>query len=207
MTSDRDAPIEAVIFDIGNVLLDWDPRHLYRKLFACEQEMEQFLSEAVTMRWILELDRGKPFERGVAELSARHPQWADQIEAYDSRWPETLQGAIAGTVRLMERLAARGTKLYALSNFSAEKYRETRPNYPFFEMFDGLVISGEEGVIKPEREIYERLLARFELSAPRCFFIDDNAANIAAARELGFSASLFEGAGKLEAELLSLGLL
>lgn len=196
-----------IIFDLGNVLLDWSPRYLYSKIFQDEDQIDWFLDNVCTDDWIRELDGGKPFAEGVAERSRLYPQFADQIEAFDKRWQETLRGEIAGSVRLLEELHDAGAPIYALTNFSAEKYRETRPRYGFFSRFTGLVVSGEEGLMKPDPAIYRLLLQRFGLRAEECLFIDDRPANVAAAQELGIAAVRFEEPDQLEAALKSYGFL
>ncbi|QGM47849.1 HAD family hydrolase [Methylocystis heyeri] len=196
-----------IIFDLGNVLLDWSPRYLYSKIFHDEAQLDWFLANVCADDWIRELDRGMPFAEGVAERSRLFPQFAGQIEAFDTRWQETLKGAIEGSVRLLEELHDAGAPIYALTNFSAEKYRETRPRYGFFSRFTGLVVSGEEGLIKPDPAIYRLLLQRFGLRAEECLFIDDRPANVVAAQELGIASVRFEDPLQLEAALRSYGFL
>lgn len=196
-----------IVFDLGNVLLDWSPRYLYSKIFDDEDRLDWFLDNVCTHDWIGELDCGKPFAQGVAERSKLFPQYSAEIAAFDTRWQETLNGEIAGSVRLLEALHDEGAPIYALSNFSAEKYRETRPRYGFFSRFAGLVVSGEEGLMKPDPAIYRLMLKRFELLPEDCLFIDDRPANVAAARELGIASVRFEDPAQLEAALKSYGLL
>jgi HAD superfamily hydrolase (TIGR01509 family) len=199
-TPDTDSPT-TVIFDIGNVLLDWDPRHLYRKIFSCADEMEWFLSHVCTTQWLRDLDRGVPFMDAVAQLSARFPDYAREIAAFDARWQETLTGTIDGSVRLLEQLFAQGVPLYALTNFSAEKYVETQPLYSFFARFRGVLVSGAEGMIKPDLAIYRLMLARYGLEASRCFFIDDSAANVESAKSVGIDAVRFTDPAQFEKAL------
>ena len=200
-------PIDAVVFDLGGVLIDWDPRRLYRKLLADEAAVEEFLATVTTPEWNAEQDRGRPFAKGVAELVERFPAHAAAITAYHERWPEMLGGEIAGTVAVLAELRAAGVPLYALSNWSAETFRLTRERFPFLEWFDGLVISGEERIAKPDREIFELLVDRFGLDPGRTLFVDDSEANVAAAREVGLDAVLFHGADGLRRELTVRGLL
>jgi HAD superfamily hydrolase (TIGR01509 family) len=199
--------VSKIVFDLGNVLLDWSPRYLYSKIFADERELDWFLEHVCTADWILDLDRGKPFAQGVAERSALFPEFAEQISAFDGRWQETLKGAIAGSVRLLEALHNERWPIYALTNFSAEKYQDTRPRYDFFSRFKGLVVSGEEGVVKPDPAIYQLMLRRFELRPEECVFIDDKAANVAAAQALGVNAIQFENPAQLETALRDYGFL
>ncbi len=189
------------VFDIGNVLLDWDPRYLYRKLFADAERMEWFLREVLTRDWILETDRGKPFQEAVAERAARYPDFATEIEAFDSRWLETISGPIAPSIALLETLRARGVPIYAITNFSAQKFAVAREVFPFLARFDGIVVSGEEKLLKPDAAIYRLLLDRYGLAAADCLFIDDVAANIEGAHRIGMQGHHFRHADGLAGEL------
>jgi 2-haloacid dehalogenase len=195
-----------VVFDLGGVLIDWNPRHLYRKLFQDEAAMEHFLATVCTAEWNDQQDRGRPFAEGIAELVARHPDQAAAIAAWHERWDEMLAGEIAGTVELLAELRTGGRPLYALSNWSAETYLVARGRFPFLEWFDGLVISGEERIAKPDREIFELLLDRFRLEPAATVFVDDAAANVAAAAGLGMDAVLFRDPAQLRDELAARGL-
>jgi 2-haloacid dehalogenase len=180
-----------VVFDVGNVLLRWDVRFLYRKLFADESQMELFLSTICTPAWNLEQDRGRTWAEAVALLVARHPQWEREIRAHDKRWHETVSEAIAGSVAVLEQLKASGQPVYAITNFSAEKWREATVRFPFLTLFDGVVVSAEERLLKPDPAIYHVLFSRYGLTPQDCIFIDDSAANIATARALGMQGVHF----------------
>ena len=196
------------IFDFGGVLLDWNPRHLYRKLFpGDEPAMERFLAEIGFSEWNLLQDAGRPFSIAVAELCTRHPHYCDLIRAYDERFLEAVGGAIHGTVDILRRLHLSGFPLYGLSNWPAEKFRLVRPHYAFFDWFQGMVISGEVGVVKPDPRIFHLLLEQVARPADECLLIDDSAANIAAAQTLGFQTILFHSPAQLAAELSSRALL
>lgn len=199
--------VTTVVFDVGNVLVDWNPRYLYRKLFDDSQAMERFLGEVCASDWNLELDRGRPFAEAVAERVALYPDLADLIRAYDTRWDEMIAGPIAGTVALLERLAARETPLYALTNFSDEKYVETVLRFDFFQRFAGVVVSGRVGLLKPDPAIYRLLLESYGLDPAACIFIDDSAANVEGARAVGMYATRFESPEQVERELQELALL
>jgi 2-haloacid dehalogenase len=188
-----------VIFDLGGVLIDWNPRHLYRALFAGEAEMEHFLAEVCAPAWNLEMDRGRPFAEGVAELVARHPEMQELIEAYHLRWIEMIKGPISGTVELLEELHGRGVPLLALTNWSAETFPLVRddPAYAFLGRFQRIFVSGSLAMIKPERDIFDHLLAETGLEAASCLFVDDNEANVAAASGLGFFTHRFVSPGAL----------
>jgi 2-haloacid dehalogenase len=198
---------KAVVFDLGGVLIDWDPRHLYRKLLADEAAVEEFLATVCTPEWNAELDRGRPFAEGVAELVERHPEHAAAIAAYHERWPEMVAGDIPGTVEVLAELRAAGVPLYALTNWSAETFAITRGRFEFLEWFDGLLVSGEERVTKPDPAIFQLLLDRFGLDPTATVFVDDSAANVAAARRLGFDAIRFTGHEELRRELVARRLL
>jgi HAD superfamily hydrolase (TIGR01509 family) len=193
--------ITTVVFDIGNVLIEWDPRHLYRRIFATPDETEHFLATVCTSAWNLEIDRGKPFAEAVEELAVRHPQHEPAIRAFDERWNEMVPGLVPGTLALMERLEERGAPLYAITNFSAEKFAEARLRFPFFDRFRGVIVSAHERLVKPHRAIFELLLSRYGLKAEECLFIDDSAANVVGARAVGMAAHHFKGAADLEREL------
>lgn len=193
--------ITAIVFDIGNVLIEWDPRHLYRRIFATPDEIEHFLSTVCTSAWNLEIDRGRPFAEAVAELIARFPAYEAAIRAFDERWAEMVPGLIPGTLALMERLEARGAPLYAITNFSAEKFAEARLRFPFFDRFRGVIVSAHERLLKPDRAIFELLLSRYGLRAEECLFIDDSPANVAGARDVGMAAHHFKDAAGLEKTL------
>jgi 2-haloacid dehalogenase len=195
------APTKAVVFDLGGVLIDWDPRYLYRKLLADEEAVEEFLATVCTPEWNAELDRGRPFAEGVAELVERHPAQAAAITAYHERWPEMLGGEVPGAVAVLADLRAAGVPLYALTNWSAETFAITRGRFAFLEWFDGVVVSGQERVIKPDPRIFRLLADRFGLDPETTFYVDDSEANVAAARALGFDAVRFTGPERLRRDL------
>ena len=199
--------IETVVFDLGGVLIDWDPRYLYRKIFADEAEMEEFLGTIATFEWHMEQDRGRTMEEATALLSSRHPEHAREIEAFYDRWDEMFGGPIEGSVDVLRELRERGYPLYALTNFSAETFPRAREWYGFLSWFDEIVVSGEEGMIKPDKEIYGVLVKRTGLDPATTVFVDDSAPNVAAARELGFTAIRFRDPNALRDELVGLGLL
>jgi 2-haloacid dehalogenase len=192
---------KAVVFDLGGVLIDWDPRHLYRKLLADEAAVEEFLATVCTPEWNAEQDRGRPFAEAVAELAERHPEHAAAIAAYHERWPEMVAGDVPGTVEVLADLRAAGVPLYALTNWSAETFAITRDRFEFLDWFDGLLVSGEERVAKPDPAIFRLLLDRFGLDPAATVFVDDSEANVAAARGLGIDAVRFTGPEQLRREL------
>jgi 2-haloacid dehalogenase len=192
----------AVIFDIGNVLIRWDPRLLYRQLLPGDVEVEAFFAEVDFPAWNLDLDRGLDWGAGVAALSARHPHRAELIRAFHDRWHETLPGEVEGARAVLDELAAAGVPLYAITNFSGRTWSETLLRFPFLaDAFRDVVVSGHVGIVKPDPEIYRLCLARNGLVVEACTFVDDNAANVAAANALGLDAIRFSTAPVLRAEL------
>jgi 2-haloacid dehalogenase len=198
---------EAVIFDLGGVLIDWNPRHLYRKLIADEDRREWFLSEICSPDWNLQQDYGRPIAEANAELVARFPEHRELIGAFYGRWPEMLNGAIEPTVRVLERLDARGVPLYALTNWSAETYPIAEPMFPFLQRFRHIAVSGRLKVGKPDPRIYHHVLEVGGLDPHRTVFVDDSAKNVDAAAALGLHAIRFTDADDLAQRLAALGLL
>ena len=202
----RDAPT-SVIFDLGGVLVDWDPRYLYRKLFDDPDEMESFLAEVTTAEWNAQQDAGRPWAEAVDLLVAEHPEQRELIEAFHHRWPEMLAGEIPETVDVVAELRSTDVRLLALSNWSAEMFPIARERFDFLAWFEGIVLSGEVGVNKPDRQIFDHLLEQFDIEPERTLFIDDSAVNIDAARDLGLRVIQFTNAASLRLELVALGLL
>jgi len=201
------AGLNTVVFDLGGVLIDWDPRHLYRQLFDDPAEMESFLAEVTTAEWNGYQDAGRPWADAIDALVAAHPERRELIEAFHRRWPEMLAGEIRGTVDVLAELRATGVRLVALSNWSAEMFPVALERFDFLAWFEGIVISGEVGVNKPDRRIFEHLVRRFGIEPEEAVFVDDSAANIDAATDLGFHAIQFTGATALRLALVRLGLL
>jgi 2-haloacid dehalogenase len=194
-------PVKAVVFDLGGVLIDWDPRYLYRKLLDDEAAVEEFLATVCTPEWNAEQDRGRPFAEGVAELVERHPVHAAAITAYHERWPEMLGGAVGGTVEVLAELRAASVPVYALTNWSAETFGVARERFEFLEWFDGVLVSGEERMIKPDPAIFRLLLDRFGLDPEATFYVDDSGPNVEAAGRLGFDAVRFTTPAQLRRDL------
>lgn len=201
------APVKAVVFDLGGVLIDWDPRYLYRKLLDDEAAVEEFLATVCTPEWNAEQDRGRPFAEGVAELVERHPAHAAAITAFHERWPEMLGGAVGSSVEVLAELRAAGVPVYALTNWSAETFGIARERFEFLEWFDGLLVSGEERMIKPDPAIFRLLLDRFGLDPAATFYVDDSEPNVEAAGRLGFDAVRFTTPAQLRRDLEARGLL
>lgn len=198
---------QAVVFDIGKVLFDWNLRHLFEKLIDDPAELDWFLANVVTDQWHFQCDEGRTLDEMLPERIALYPDHAHLIEAYRARFNETLPSEIPGTHALVRRLAGRGVPLYALTNFGAEFFTGFRPVHSIFELFGDIVVSGDERVAKPDPRIYAIAEQRFGHAPEALFFTDDNPANVAAARERGWQAHLFTDAATLEAQLTASGLL
>jgi 2-haloacid dehalogenase len=201
----QDKPV--IVFDLGGVLIDWNPRHLYRKLFDDEAAMERFLEEVCHGAWNLEQDRGRPFAEAIEEAALRHPDQRAMIEAYHTRWGEMLAGPIEGSVAILEELVAAGYELHALTNWSAETFPIARPRFAFLDRFATILVSGDERLVKPDARIFLLLLERIAQPAQRCVYVDDSPPNVAAAAALGFDAIHFTGPPALRAALAGRGLL
>lgn len=199
--------IDTVIFDLGNVLIEWDPRRLYRQVIEDEAQREWFLREVCNSAWNEQQDAGRPWAEATALLRDRFPEHAGWIDAYYLRWKETLVGPIEGSVALLAELRARGVRVLALTNWSQETFPIARQLYPFLDWFEGIVVSGEEGLIKPDPRIYQRLLQRYAVDPARALYIDDSARNVAAAEALGMQGWWFKDANGLRERLVELRLL
>ncbi|MGX5736530.1 HAD family hydrolase [Bosea thiooxidans] len=194
-----------VVFDVGNVLLRWDPRRVYRELIPEPERLDWFMQNVCTAAWNLEQDRGRSWEEAVATLVSQHPDWEREIRAYHERWHDSIPESIADSVAVLEELKGQGEKVYAITNFSREKWAECLIRFPFLQSFDGVVVSAHERLLKPDPAIYEVLLGRYALHAGGCIFIDDSEKNVAAARDVGMQAVHFVEPIDLRAELRGLG--
>ena len=194
--------IKNIVFDFGGVLIDWNPRYLYYPYFGGDEEQaEWFLKNICTYAWNIQMDGGKPFAEGVAELTAQYPEWAEAIGIYHTRWGEMIGGEVEGTAELVRRLKAAGYGVFGLTNWSMETYPMIRDRYEVFSLFDGIVVSGEEYLLKPDKAIYNCLLERYGLQSEESIFLDDNADNVAGAEAVGMKALSFESALQAEQEL------
>jgi 2-haloacid dehalogenase len=201
-------PIKAIIFDYGNVLLDWNPRYVFRRYFPNDLEgMERFLSEINFMAWNAHQDRGRPFREGVAILSKQFPQYAHLIQAYHEHWTDSIGEAFQGSIAILKKLKQAGYPLYGFSNWSAETFPSVREKHGFFDLFDDMVISGAVGYVKPEPEIYQIMLDKIGRAAKECLLIDDSLPNIIQANKIGFVTVHFQSPPELEKEIIQLGLL
>ena len=196
------------VFDLGGVLIDWNPRYLYRKLFGPDEvAMEHFLANICTSNWNTQMDAGRTLAEGCALLKERHPEHAQYINAWMERYDEMLGGAIQGTVDILSELRARGIPVYALSNWSEETFPAAQRRFDFLNWFDGIVLSGKVKLIKPDPRIFHLLFERHGVDPGRSVYIDDLEKNVAAANALGMHGIQFTDANALRSELANIGLL
>jgi 2-haloacid dehalogenase len=194
--------ITTLIFDLGAVLIDWHPKHLYKKIFSNEAEMKDFLANICTSHWNEEQDAGRSIKEGTEALIKKFPQHEANIRAYYDRWDEMLNGPIEGTLQIFTQLKKSGKyKLYALTNWSTETWPIAVAKYNFLNWFDGIVVSGHEGIRKPAPEFYQLLLDRYDINPTEALFIDDNLRNVLAAGAIGINSIHFTSAVTLQEEL------
>ena len=201
MTAISDAQIKNIVFDIGEVLIDWNPRYLYSKIFDDAQEMEYFLSHVCNSEWNLRQDAGYDWDKAIADTTTRFPQYASQIAAYKSRWPEMVAGGVAGSVKVLQQLKAKNWPVYAITNYNHETFALSQELWPFLTLFDGIVVSGSEKICKPDLRIYEIFLDRYDVNAGECLFIDDRLENIKAAQDTGIAGLHFTSAEQMMRDL------
>lgn len=198
--------IKNIVFDFGGVLIDWNPRYFYKSVFADESEMEYFLSEICSPQWSMKIDGGYSFSEAAKELQVQHPKYHSEIEMYLHNWEVMIGGEISEHTSLLEALKTK-YRLFGLTNWSAEAFPIVFEQYPFFKSFEGIVVSGFEKMVKPNKDIFELLLDRYNLVASESLFVDDNLRNTETARELGFSIIHINGSYNLEEQLVRAGLL
>lgn len=196
--------IRNIIFDFGAVLVDWNPHYVYDPYFGDPEKATWFIENICTAAWNKELDGGKPFSQGVAELSAQYPEWAPEIELYHRNWKKMMGGAIPGMYDLVADLKQAGYGIYGLTNWASETFYTIVDDYPVFSLLDGMVVSGDVRLLKPDAAIFNCLLDKYGLEAEESVFIDDNAENVAGAIAAGLSAIRFTGAAALREELAHL---
>jgi 2-haloacid dehalogenase len=201
-------PVKAVLWDVGGVLLDWDPRHLYRKLFGDDVAgMEDFLANVCTASWHAGQDLGQPIDEACAELAKKHPRQAPLVRAWAERNEEMVKGPVNGSVELLAEVVGAGVRCYALTNMERESFERRLRLYEFFELFDGYFVSGLEGVMKPDPRFFKLAIERFALCPDETLFTDDKRENVTAAAGLGVPATLFRDAASLRSEFVSRGVL
>ena len=195
-------PIKTIVFDLGGVLIDWNPRYLYKNIFDSEEKMEWFLTRVCSPDWNAEQDGGRSFEAAIDELLPEYPEYKPQIEAYYSRWVEMLGGAIEGTVEILREFhQSERHEILALTNWSKQTFPIALDQFDFLHWFSGILVSGEENMKKPDLEIYELLIKRYGLTPSETLFIDDSHANIVSAKELDINTIHFRNPEQLRAEI------
>jgi 2-haloacid dehalogenase len=200
--------IKAIIFDFGGVVINWDPHRVFDKFFDDnKQAADDFMAEIGFHEWNLKQDEGYPFSQAVIDLSARFPQYAQIINAYDADWEDSITGIIPETVNLLHSLKMAGYHLYGLTNWNYDKFSLVRHKYEFFNLFEKIIVSGEVKLVKPDPAIYNLLLHKIHLTPQECLIVDDSATNVEASRKMGFPAIHFTTAAQLEAELRRLSVL
>ena len=199
--------ITTVVFDVGKVLFEWDLRYLFAKLIADKDELEFFVTHVVTPEWHFQHDAGRALDDMVTERIAEFPEYAKLIAAYAPRFNETIPGPVTGSLEIVQELAESGVPLFAITNFGAEFWEGFRPTQPIFDLFQDIIVSGVEKLVKPDPAIYALALQRFGIRPGQAIFIDDNHANVISARENGFATHHFRDAASLRAELVALNLL
>jgi len=200
--------IDTVIFDLGGVLIDWDPRYLYRKIFKTEEEITWFLENICTPDWNDEQDGGRSFEEATELLLEKHPEWSVPIQAWYGRWKETIAGPVQGTVEILKSFKENSDyRLYALTNWSAQTFPWALDNFDFLHWFEGIVVSGVEKTRKPYPDIYKTLFDRYTIDPSKALFIDDNVKNIESAKTLGLTTIRFQSPEQLKEDLIKLHLL
>jgi 2-haloacid dehalogenase len=194
--------IHTVVFDLGGVLIDWNPDYVFRTIFKDEEKMRWFYQNVCTSDWNEEQDAGRPLKEATEELVTKFPDHEENIRAYYGRWEEMLGGPINGTVEILRRLKYETRcKLYALTNWSHETFPVALERYDFLHWFDGRIVSGEEKTRKPFLQIYQTLIQKFNIDPSAAIYIDDNARNLEPASTLGFEIIHFKSPEQLEAEL------
>ncbi|PNU06401.1 HAD-IA family hydrolase [Novosphingobium guangzhouense] len=202
-----DGPVKAVVFDVGKVLIEWDMRLLFGKLIAEPERLDWFMANVVTHDWHFEHDAGRDLAEMVAARKAEFPGHDHLLDAYATRFAETIPGNVPGSHEIVRDLSARGVPLFAITNFASTFWREYRATEPLFDLFGDIVVSGDEKLVKPDARIFDLAARRFGHDPQAMLFVDDNAANIAAARDLGWQAHHFDGAEALRVDLAGRGLL
>lgn len=197
--------IKNIVFDFGGVLMDWDPRYMYRKVFQSVDEMEYFLQNICTTDWNAQFDKGVPFQDGVDERMEKFPNYKEEIQLYKDRWIEMVGGDIPENSKLVYELKE-NYRLFGLTNWAADTFQLVYDQYPFFKEFEGIVVSGTEKIIKPDPAIFNILLKRYQIQSSESLFIDDNYDNIQVAEKLGFNTIWVEEHTDLSEELISAGI-
>lgn len=198
-------PLNAFIFDLGKVIVDWNPAYLLHEIAPDEAQLKFLVEEVLDLEWFRAVDAGYPLSQAIAERSEIYPEYADAMQLYVDRWPETIRGLFEGTLEIVRELHASGAPLYVLSNWAGETWARVEQDFAFLEFFDDVIISGHVGMAKPDTAIFEMARNRFNVDPTATLFIDDGPKNVAAAKGLGFQAVVFETPEKLRRDLIDLG--
>ncbi|MEL6250527.1 MAG: HAD family phosphatase [Bacteroidota bacterium] len=197
--------IDTIVFDLGGVLIDWNPRYVYKTIFDTDEEVESFLANVCVSSWNEEQDRGRSLKDGTELLVAKHPEWEKEIRAFYDRWPEMLGGPVQESVDILESLKmGRNYRLYALTNWSDETFPIALGRYDFLQWFEGILVSGKEKLIKPDPAIYKLLFERFNIDPAKAVFIDDSPKNVEGAKAVGMHAIHFRSPMQMREELAEL---
>lgn len=196
--------VKNIVFDFGGVLINWNPHNLYDGYFGDKEKAQWFIDNICTSEWNSQMDKGKPFSEGVAELVAIHPEWETEIRVYQSRWHEMVTCQVLGMEELLKDLKAKGYPIYGLTNWSDETMQDEFKRWNIFRLVDDMVVSGREKLLKPDPAIYQCMLSRFKIKPEETVFIDDNLKNVEAAKALGIHAIRFENADNLRRQLTDL---
>ena len=199
-------PVDAFIFDLGRVIVDWDPRYLLTEIEPDERELRILVEEVLDLKWFRAVDTGYPLSMAIAERAREYPGHAIALQAYIDRWPETIRGIFEDTVAIVEELRHKGYPLFVLSNWATETWAMVRDDFAFLEHFDDVVISGHVGLAKPDTQIFELARDRFGVEPAATIFVDDSAVNVAAAERFGFRTVCHENAVQLRRELHAMGI-
>lgn len=198
--------IDTIIFDFGGVLVDWNPRYVYRNYFGDDEKTEWFLANICTDEWNIEQDRGRNLQEATEMLAGQFPDWEKEIRMYYDEWSTMLRDAIHETVEILYELKEK-YKMYGLTNWSAETFPVALKRFEFFQVFEGILVSGEEKLIKPDPRIFELMMEKFGLNPEKCLFIDDNVNNVLASRSFGIKTIHFQNPQDLRTRLKELGIL
>jgi 2-haloacid dehalogenase len=201
----KSPPLNAFIFDLGKVIVDWNPGYLLHEIVQDEAQLKFLVDEVLDLEWFRSVDAGYPLSKAIAERSKVYPEYADAMQLYVDRWPETIRGFFEGTLEIVRELHASGTPLYVLSNWAGETWARVEQNFAFLEFFDDVIISGHVGMAKPNDAIFKMARDQFNVDPAATLFIDDGLKNVDAAKGVGFQAVLFETPEKLRQDLIGLG--
>jgi 2-haloacid dehalogenase len=201
----KSPPLNAFIFDLGKVIVDWNPGYLLHEIVQDEAQLKFLVDEVLDLEWFRSVDAGYPLSKAIAERSKVYPEYADAMQLYVDRWPETIRGFFEGTLEIVRELHASGTPLYVLSNWAGETWARVEQDFAFLEFFDDVIISGHVGMAKPNDAIFKMARDQFNVDPAATLFIDDGLKNVNAAKGVGFQAVLFETPEKLRQDLIGLG--